>query len=137
MCQDGAIGMGAIGYTHRQILAFYYPGTALATLKYAIPKRKNLEPPLQPKPIIIAMQPVENKSLEPDILRFSKNPTQAAEILRAKEGNKSSDSVIKSLREISKVRKKNSGGLKKVFWNSASPDISKQPPTISIVEEAK
>jgi hypothetical protein len=135
MCQDGAIGMGAIGYTHRQILAFYYPGTALATLKYAIPKRNNLEQPPQPKPIVIAMKPVEDKILQPDILSFTKNPTQAAEILKARRKN--SASVINSLREVSKVKNTNSGGLKKVYWNSASPDISKQPPVISDLEEEK
>lgn len=39
MCQDGAIGMAAIGYSCGNILGFYYPRTKIVTLKYA--KQKN------------------------------------------------------------------------------------------------
>lgn len=39
MCQDGAIGMAAIGYSCGNILGFYYPKTKIVTLKYA--KQKN------------------------------------------------------------------------------------------------
>lgn len=35
MCQDGAIGMAAIGYNCSNILGFYYPRTKIETLKYA------------------------------------------------------------------------------------------------------
>jgi SpoIID/LytB domain protein len=37
MCQTGAIGMARLGYSYKDILAFYYPGTKLARLNRAHP----------------------------------------------------------------------------------------------------
>ncbi|NLM17843.1 MAG: SpoIID/LytB domain-containing protein [Candidatus Riflebacteria bacterium] len=36
MCQDGATGMAACGYSCTQILKFYYPGTQLVKLNYGL-----------------------------------------------------------------------------------------------------
>lgn len=134
LCQDGAIGMGAIGYDHRQILGFYYPGTRLLTLAYARPRKtpgKPQTPVIEPRseekqlPLVMAMksEPEDNDQAE---LKFPPNLTQLkmmkvknTEVAKAK-------SVLGALRELTgKEETDSSAGLKKVFWNPAQPDIFK------------
>ncbi|MDN5278763.1 MAG: stage sporulation protein [Clostridiales bacterium] len=131
MCQDGAIGMGAIGYSSRQILGFYYPGTRLVTLNYArpkkapVPEQKPGKRVIKPEPIILAMKPdkLKDENLSEIKLEFPLNPTQ----LNAIESSQKSDkkSVIRTLKEVSESRESKKAGFRKVFWNPSQPDISK------------
>jgi stage II sporulation protein D len=122
MCQDGAIGMGTIGYTHRQILGFYYPGTALATLKYAIPKP---ELPPEPEPIVVAFKPKESKQIQAP-LKLLSNPTQDDAIKRARLITSKNSSVKSALKEVSTSSSGSNGGLRRLFWNSGQPELYRQ-----------
>ena len=117
MCQDGAIGMAAIGYNSRQILAFYYPGTKLATMRYAIPSDK----PEEEAPVVIAALPRS----APVSLIAPPNPTQVSALQRSNR-SKNPESIKGTLRQISE----NSGsytasGLRKLFWTPGEPGISR------------
>ncbi|MDD3146728.1 MAG: hypothetical protein PHD82_05455, partial [Candidatus Riflebacteria bacterium] len=124
LCQDGAIGMGLIGYSARQILAFYYPGTRLETLHYAGP---GLEIPAEPlnKPIILAAAPKPEPVLIP--LEGPINPTQiSALIKRGSPAPARKSNIMTALKEISTVKAGNTGhGIRKVFWTPAAPGLSK------------
>ncbi|MGM0599217.1 MAG: SpoIID/LytB domain-containing protein [Candidatus Rifleibacteriota bacterium] len=131
MCQDGSIGMGAIGYSYREILGFYYPGTRLVTLNYAREKIQEPEPPkLQqpPERIVIAMKPSETESTA-NADKDSKtplNPTQQL-LLKTLRNSRSKDakSVLNTLKEISQKQYEKKTDFKKVFFNNAQPNILK------------
>lgn len=125
MCQDGAIGMGAIGYSYRQILGFYYPGTRLVTLNYARPKQRKT-PRIEKKqvPMVLAMKPDKSES-QKSLLQYPLNPTQIRAIKLSKDNGKSDKSVIGTLKAISRNEENKTSGLKKVFWNPAQPEIFK------------
>jgi len=117
MCQDGAIGMAAIGYSSRQILAFYYPGTKLATMRYAVPTGK----PVETRPVVVASLP----QTTPVSLISPPNPTQVNALRRSGKTGKPG-SVKGALRQISA----NGGsytavGLRKLFWTPGEPGISR------------
>ncbi|PKL46836.1 MAG: hypothetical protein CVV42_15145 [Candidatus Riflebacteria bacterium HGW-Riflebacteria-2] len=117
MCQDGAIGMSAIGYGSRQILAFYYPGTKLATMRYAVPSGK----PAETKPVVVASLP---GSAAVSIVA-PPNPTQISALQRSSK-TASSGSVKGTLRQISGNGKSHTAtGLRKLFWTPGSPGISR------------
>ena len=117
MCQDGAIGMAAIGYGFRQILAFYYPGTQLATMRYAVPTGK----PVEDRPIVVASLP----QTTPVSLAAPPNPTQVNALRRSGKTRKPG-SIKGALRQISE---NGSGytavGLRKLFWTPGEPGISR------------
>ncbi|GAB4276506.1 MAG: hypothetical protein Kow0029_18530 [Candidatus Rifleibacteriota bacterium] len=133
MCQDGAIGMAAIGYSYRQILGFYYPGTALATLNYARKKHPALSKPsrkiVKQEKIILAMKPPAKP--EPEIKAISQehnfplNPTQL-DVIKNLRNRKGTKSVLGALKEISGQKSKYKTDFKKIFWNPVQPDISKE-----------
>lgn len=115
MCQDGAIGMGAIGYSGRQILGFYYPGTKLATMRYAIP---GSQPVVADKPVVIASL-AKSAAVE---LITPPNPTQISALRR----NHRTKSVKNTLQQISANIHSNSAvGLRKIFWTPKEPGISR------------
>jgi peptidoglycan hydrolase-like amidase len=117
MCQDGAIGMAAIGYSSRQIMAFYYPGTKMATMRYALPGSK----PVRTRPIVIASVP---KQVTPRI-NLPANPTQISALRRNTKTSKPG-SVKSTLRQISANIDSNSAiGLRKIFWTPGEPGISR------------
>ncbi len=130
MCQDGAIGMALIGYSPRQILAFYYPGTRLETLNYAGPQIESEEAPIE-EPVVLASarvqptQPVQTAQLLP--LEGPINPTQISALKRQNtpaETRKSN--ILETLKEISTVRAGNTAsGIRKMFWTPAEPGLSK------------
>jgi hypothetical protein len=136
MCQDGAIGMGAIGYSYREILGFYYPGTRLVTLNYArekIQKPETAPPELQkpPERILIAMAPPESEATikveqKSDENKMPLNPTQQL-LLKTLRSNRSKDakSVLNTLKEISNKKHEAKTDFKKVFFNTAQPNILK------------
>ncbi len=128
MCQDGAIGMSAIGYSARQILAFYYPGTKIETLHYAIPKIDLKPEPLQ-KPIVMAAAPIESRSGAERLLALEgpMNPTQISALIRADSpATNRRNNIIATLKEISNVKQGNTAaGIRKMFWNPANPGLSK------------
>lgn len=133
MCQDGTIGMAAVGYSYKQILGFYYPGTRLVTLNYARPKspakpRKRI---VKPKPIVLAMKPAGISNLkQPSEQIFQANPTQLSFIRANKRrGNQTKNSVLNTLKEVSEPQEKGKPLFRKVFWNPAQPDISKDTST--------
>ena len=63
MCQDGAIGMAAIGYSCGNILGFYYPRTKIVTLKYA--KQKNTGNFAPTKVITVAQANAKSEEKKP------------------------------------------------------------------------
>ncbi len=132
MCQDGAIGMALAGYSARQILAFYYPGTRLESLGYAGP---GIQVPPEPdqKPIIVAatpeavtvVAPPPEKNLLP--LEGPINPTQISALMRKNTPSEArKKNILTTLKEISTVRAGNTAlGVRKVFWTPADPGISR------------
>lgn len=124
MCQDGAIGMALIGYSARQILAFYYPGTKLETLNYAGPGIETQPDPIS-KPVIVAAAPVTKKNLLP--LEGPINPTQISALVRTETPAATRKSnILNTLKEISTVKAGNTGnGVRKVFWTPADPGLSR------------
>ncbi|GEM_PF-2803154 len=125
MCQDGAIGMGIIGYTSRQILGFYYPGTRILTMNYG--KSGKTNPDIDEKPIILAMKPAEPEKT-PTGLEFPPNPTQI-QINDSNSGQKNSKSLLGILKTISGTGSRQNSGLKKIFWNPVQPEIFKATST--------
>lgn len=130
MCQDGAIGMGVIGYNFWKILGFYYPGTRLITLNYAR-SRKSLRSHL-PKNISKKINKLNSKLPALEMSKSSEliNPTQKMAIYRTlltKRAPKIS-SVKAALSEIYMSNKKNHKttvtGLirfRKLFWYPTNP----------------
>lgn len=121
MCQDGAIGMAAIGYNSRQILAFYYSNTKIETLKYAGP---NINSPYEPspEPVVVAMKP--ETELIP--LETPLNPTQINALTRNSQTNEPRKTgIISTLKEISTVRVGSTAkGIRKMFWTPTQPELS-------------
>ncbi len=135
MCQDGAIGMGAIGYSYRQILGFYYPGTRLVTLNYARPTRKpGKAPATKPRkekkqlPMVLAMKPDAPTNVR---LAYPVNPTQINAVKLSEKTSKPSagTSVLGTLKAISNKGERQKTSLKKVFWNPAQPEIFRDTST--------
>jgi peptidoglycan hydrolase-like amidase len=139
MCQDGAIGMGAIGYSYRQILGFYYPGTRLVTLNYARPttrpgKKPSKTPVEEPRkekkqlPMVLAMKPDSTPNVR---LEYPVNPTQIDAIKISGKSSKAPahNSVLGTLKAISNKGDRQKTSLKKVFWNPSQPDIFKDTST--------
>lgn len=122
MCQDGAIGMAGIGYSARQILAFYYPGTRLETLNYANPTRNAPVEDL-PAPVVVAMKP--QTPLLP--LEGPLNPTQINALQRQnKTAPAKKTGVLDTLKEISTVKAGSTAmGVRKMFWTPAQPELSR------------
>ncbi|NCB39482.1 MAG: SpoIID/LytB domain-containing protein [Erysipelotrichia bacterium] len=121
MCQDGAIGMGAIGYSARQILAFYYPGTRIETLNYAVP---GIKPHIETeKPLVVAMKPaVSSTPLEGPF-----NPTQISTLTRNSRTNRGKSSLLETLKSISNAKSGSAAtGIRKMFWTPAQPGLSRQ-----------
>ncbi len=128
MCQDGAIGMALIGYSARQILAFYYPGTRLETLNYAGPQIDSEEIEPVKEPVVLAsarIQPVQTAQLLP--LEGPINPTQISALKRQSTPSETRKSnILNTLKEISTVRAGNTAsGVRKMFWTPAEPGLSK------------
>ncbi len=118
MCQDGAIGMAAIGYNSRQILAFYYPGTKLATMRYAAPSGKPEEPE-QPMVVAALAGPAPVSLVAPP------NPTQVSALQRSSR-TAAPGSIKGALRQISASRDGHTAtGLRKLFWTPGEPGISR------------
>lgn len=119
MCQDGAIGMAAIGYSSRQILAFYYPGTKLATMNYVVPGKPARDE--ENVPIIVAS--TNNKPA-------LQTPSIPKEISALTVNRKTSptNNLLAALKEVSTSKKNSStsSGMRKMFWNPAQPEISRQ-----------
>ena len=134
MCQDGAIGMALSGYSARQILAFYYPGTRLETLAYAGPGLEILPEPPQ-KPVVVAALPEAQPAATPGPsapknllpLEGPINPTQISALVRKNtpaETRKSN--ILATIKEISTVRAGNTAlGVRKVFWTPGDPGLSR------------
>ena len=128
MCQDGAIGMALIGYSARQILAFYYPGTRLETLNYAGPQIDSEEIEPVKEPVVLAsarIQPVQTAQLLP--LEGPINPTQISALKRQSTPSETRKSnILNTLKEISTVRAGNTAsGVRKMFWTPSEPGLSK------------
>lgn len=110
MCQDGAIGMGAIGYNKTEILSFYYPGTTLEKMDYILPEETSTY-------IITSIQ---QKRMSFDPLE----PVKATRILR-KERPLNPNSLRTALSIASNVSTKTgSKNFKKFFWSYSVPEIS-------------
>ena len=126
MCQDGAIGMAAIGYSARQILAFYYPGTKIETLHYAVPKFDIKPEPLQ-EPIILASAAHKSGQKELVALEGPMNPTQISALVRQDSpASARKNNILATLKEISNVKQGNTAaGIRKMFWTPADPGLSK------------
>ncbi|MFZ5951193.1 MAG: SpoIID/LytB domain-containing protein [Candidatus Rifleibacteriota bacterium] len=125
MCQDGAIGMGVVGYNSRQILGFYYPGTRILTMNYG--KSGKTGPDIDEKPIVLAMRPAEPDKALPG-LEFPPNPTQI-QMNDSNNRQRNSKSLLGILKTISGEESSKNSGLKKVFWNPAQPEIFKATST--------
>lgn len=119
MCQDGAIGMAAIGYSSRQILAFYYPGTKLATMNYVVPGKPARDE--ENIPIIVA-----SKNLKP-ALQTPSIPKEISALTVSKKTSPPSN-LLAALKQVSTSKKNSStsSGMRKMFWNPAQPEISRQ-----------
>ncbi len=117
MCQGGAIGMSAIGYNSRQILAFYYPGTKLATMRYATPSGK----PEEEQPTVVAGMP----KTTPVSLIAPPKITQVSALQRIGSSDRPG-SVKEALRQISANSSSHTAtGLRKLFWTPGEPGISR------------
>ena len=145
MCQDGAIGMAHIGYTTKQILAFYYPGTALVTLDYGkvfnnLPssKRKYHKKTItahEKLEKILAERKAQKKDKElkletPPKMQPLVNPTQKLMLKELKNKKLKANSIRQALRDISRQNGKSSNrktksNFKKLFWNSKQPEANK------------
>jgi len=119
MCQDGAIGMAAIGYSSRQILAFYYPGTRQATMNYVVPGRPSRDEP--DKPVIMA------SAKDRPILQIPNIPPEVSALTISKK-TLPPNNLLAALKEVATNRKtgSTSSGMRKMFWNPAQPEISRQ-----------
>lgn len=121
MCQDGAIGMAAIGYNSRQILDFYYPGTRLATMRYADPSTAPVE---TQKPIVVASLPMPNP--EQIELITPPNPTQLNALRHSNKTRQNSRSIRETLKQISTGKNGSKAHeLRKIFWTPGQPEISR------------
>ncbi len=119
MCQDGAIGMSAIGYSSRKILAFYYPGTKLETMNYVVPGRRT--EPDTAQPVIVASKPVTAVNLQTPLTP----PAVSALIVNKKISP--SNSLLNTIKEVSSSKPVNTAiGIRKMFWNPSQPEISSQ-----------
>lgn len=119
MCQDGAIGMAAIGYNARQVLAFYYPGTKMATMNYAV----NGSQPVETTPIVVAAAP---RTAQQVSLVAPPNPTQINALRRNSKTGQSSRSIKDTLKQISANRNDSAAtSLRKIFWTPGQPGISR------------
>lgn len=126
MCQDGAIGMGAIGYTYREILAFYYPGTRLETMNYA---RPTTAPSTQPLVVAQAQPVIRQESSSNYVQEAAANPTQKKTIRMGSVAMpaRRSTSIISTLKDISASRRtppRGAADFRKIFWNPAQPEMS-------------
>ena len=149
MCQDGAIGMAAIGYSCNNILGFYYPRTTIATLKYAgnkpdsskysptkittLAKAKpgssayNLKAPIIPQELS-SSQRIASASNKISMTNKEETFGETAK-KNTKYSNKSNEnnSVKVVLKEVSEVKPiTTSLAIKKVFWRllDVTTDIS-------------
>jgi stage II sporulation protein D len=116
MCQDGAIGMAAIGYNSRKILAFYYPGTRLETMNYVVPGSRITE-----EPVVVAMTtPKINLETPP-------NPAQVSVLALNRKTSPGNKNLLDTLKEVASSKPANTSmGIRKMFWNPAQPEISRQ-----------
>lgn len=118
MCQDGAIGMAAIGYSSSKILAFYYPGTQLKTMNYVpdrrIPSDANAN-------IVIASAPKSQLNLEPPLI-----PPQISALTLNKKMGLPGKNLISTIKEVSSTKHINTAiSIRKMFWNPSQPEISR------------
>lgn len=115
MCQDGAIGMAAYGYSAREILAFYYTGAKLVSLQGT---------PVPALPIIVAGKPSPENT---GVLKASGHKNRVVLDLIAPKGNTGSLTLREALNEIRvrAVSRKSAGhgiSYKKWFWSSLPPN---------------
>jgi stage II sporulation protein D len=119
MCQDGAIGMAAIGYNSRQLLAFYYPGTKMATMNYAVDGSQ----PVEEAPVVVAAAPRPTQTVS---LVAPPNPTQISALQRNSKTGQSGRSIKDTLKQVSTSRIDSAAtSLRKIFWTPGQPGISR------------